>query len=204
MPKVVREHEILRLLATVHGLEKPRAAETIRREILVWAQNRSGGRLPEEAWAFGGFDYFSGGRNSTAIRIKSNNIDVWSIRADDPDKNIPGRIWTTEAVVSLTGEAGSFRSLSLQFQRVHRTPTAPCLMRRASPAPLLALDMLSFCQLPTPGRSPIDSEDSVQTLAVPCEPISRVFPKIQIPTDTGLYWLITFRRPKARCNVRSG
>jgi hypothetical protein len=103
MPKVVREHEILRVAAIVHGKDKLKTAEVVRREVLVWAQNRSGGRLPQEAWAFDEFEYFSGGRNSVAVRIKTNSADIWAIRADDPDKNVPGRVWTTEVVVGLTG-----------------------------------------------------------------------------------------------------
>jgi hypothetical protein len=47
MPRVVREHEILRLAAVVQGQDKFRVAEAIRREVLVWTQNRSGGRLPQ-------------------------------------------------------------------------------------------------------------------------------------------------------------
>jgi len=75
-------------------------------------QNRSGGQLPQEAWAFDGFDYLSGGRNSSAIRIKSEDIDIWAVRADDPDKNVPGRAWTTEVVVALSGAAVSRACLS--------------------------------------------------------------------------------------------
>jgi hypothetical protein len=104
MPRVVREHEILRLVASAYGQNKPRLAETLRREVLVWVQNRSGGRLPQEAWEFDAFDYFSGGRNNSAVRIKTANIDIWAIRADDPDKTVAGRVWTTEVVVGLTGD----------------------------------------------------------------------------------------------------
>jgi hypothetical protein len=164
MPKVVREHEILRLLATVHGQEKPRAAETIRREILVWAQNRSGGRLPEEAWAFGGFDYFSGGRNSTAIRIKSNNIDVWSIRADDPDKNIPGRVWTTEAVVALTGDRKCIFStrllVSTSEEELTIEPHTPGFVQQITEKCLLSCGPIELSSEPWL----IKSEDDLQRL----------------------------------------
>jgi hypothetical protein len=102
MPKVVREHEVLRVAAIVHGKDKAKSAETARREVLAWAQKRSGGRLPQEAWAFEEFEYLSGGRNSVAVRIDNNESDVWAIRADDPDKTVPGRVWTTEVVVGLT------------------------------------------------------------------------------------------------------
>ena len=33
-----------------------------------------------------------------------NDADIWAIRADDPDKNVPGRVWTTEVVVGLASD----------------------------------------------------------------------------------------------------
>ncbi len=72
-----------------------------RREVLRWAQNRSGGQLPSEACEFRNFEYFSGGRNSVGLRLQNENSDIWAIRADDPDKNVAGRIWTTEVTVGL-------------------------------------------------------------------------------------------------------
>jgi hypothetical protein len=108
MPKVVREHEILRVAAIIHGKDKSKSAETVRREVLVWAQRRSGGRLPAEAWNCEDFEYYSGGRNSMAVRIANNQSDIWTIRADDPDKSIPGRVWTTEVVVGRTPDKCHF------------------------------------------------------------------------------------------------
>jgi hypothetical protein len=101
MPRVVREFEVLRISASLFGENPTQNADTARREVLRWAQNRSGGQLPHEAWDFQDFEYLSGGRNSTGIRLQNENSDIWAIRADDPDKNIPGRIWTTEVTVGL-------------------------------------------------------------------------------------------------------
>ncbi|WP_375762483.1 hypothetical protein ACE10W_37290 [Bradyrhizobium sp. B025] len=104
MPSVVREHEVLRIAAVVHGKDKAKAAAAARREVLFWAQKRSGGRLPNHAWEFEEFDYLSGGRNSAVVRIENNETDIWAIRADDPDKTVPGRSWTTEVVVGLAAD----------------------------------------------------------------------------------------------------
>jgi hypothetical protein len=104
MPKVVREHEILRVAATITGKETAKSANAARREILVWAENRSGGRLPREAWDHQDFEHFSGGRNSIGVRIDRDGADIWAIRADDPDKKVPGRVWTTEVVVGTLGD----------------------------------------------------------------------------------------------------
>lgn len=108
MPKVVREHEIFRVTATIHGKDHVKAANDARREVLAWAQRRSGGRLPPEAWEFNDFEYLSGGRNSVGVRIISEPFDIWAIRADDPDRTVPGRIWTTEVMVGTTRDRPRF------------------------------------------------------------------------------------------------
>lgn len=98
MPTVVREHEVLRVTATIRDAS-PRVAEATRQEVLRWAGRRSGGRLPDDAWASKNFEFFSGGRNSLGVRIAADETDIWAIRADDPDKSVPGRTWTNEVVV---------------------------------------------------------------------------------------------------------
>ena len=109
MPRVVREFEILRVSATLFGKDSADSAETARRQVLRWAENRSGGRLPHEAWEFQTFDYLSGGRNSAGVRLQNEYSDIWAIRADDPDKDVAGRIWTTEVTVGLmVGQAPRF------------------------------------------------------------------------------------------------
>ena len=104
MPKVVRENEILRIAAVIPGEDVAAAAYAARREVLAWAQRRSGGRLPERAWELREFEYLSGGRNSVASRIVNGESDIWAIRADDSDKDIAGRTWTTEVIVGLMGD----------------------------------------------------------------------------------------------------
>ena len=97
MQRPVREHEVLRVAANIN--DGASAASAARRQVLIWAERRSGNRFPKEAWEHQAFEHFSGGRNSIAIRIESDGADIWAIRAEDPDKQIPGRIWTTEVVV---------------------------------------------------------------------------------------------------------
>lgn len=101
-PRLVREHEILRVSAKIMGSDQGKVTEIARREILKWAQKRCGGQLPREAWSAQDFEYLSGGRNSVGVRIKNDDADVWAIRADDPDKKIAGRVWTTEVVIGST------------------------------------------------------------------------------------------------------
>ena len=104
MPKAVREHEILRIAANIVGKDPIQSAEKARQEVLRWAQKRSGGTLPAEAWDAQNFEYYSGGRNSVGVRIENDVSNIWAIRADDPDKHVAGRTWTTEVVVGLMGD----------------------------------------------------------------------------------------------------
>ena len=97
----VREHEVLRVAATIPGKDAEETANAARQEALLWAERRCGGRLPSEAWRFEDFEYFSGGRNSVGVRISSDVSDIWAIRADDPDKSVARRVWTTEVVVGV-------------------------------------------------------------------------------------------------------
>lgn len=97
---IAREHEILHIAATLGGLDGSGEASTARREILKWASKRAGGQLPKAAWNEDDFDHPFGGRYCAAVRSVEEASDVWAIRADDPDKNIPQRAWRTEAIIS--------------------------------------------------------------------------------------------------------
>ncbi len=94
---LIREHEILRIAATLQAAD---ARDIARREVLTWAQARAGSVLPREAWEYRDFVYLSGGRNNAGVRIEGPESDVWALRSDDPDKQIPGRIWTSEVSIS--------------------------------------------------------------------------------------------------------
>lgn len=101
MPRVVREHEVLRVTGTMPGENTAAIANAAIKEVLRWAQKRCGGRLPPDAWKHKSFDYLSGGRNSSCVHLQSDGLDLWTIRADDPDKTVAERVWTTEVIVGL-------------------------------------------------------------------------------------------------------
>jgi hypothetical protein len=100
MPRVTGEREIIRVATALLGADAARTAEKARREVLVWVENRSGGRLPSDAWKIDSYEYLVGGRNSAAVRVCDDKHDIWAIRADDPDKKVPQRTWTTEVTVA--------------------------------------------------------------------------------------------------------
>lgn len=104
LPRIVREHEVLRVAGWMPGDEPEVVARRATVEVLKWAQRRAGGRLPAEAWEGKSFEFFSGGRNSSALRLREGGSDIWAIRADDPDKSVAERVWTTEVVLGLLPE----------------------------------------------------------------------------------------------------
>lgn len=147
-PAPVREHEILRISGTIHGRELKETRLSACREVLIWAQRRSGGRLPKEAWELQNFEYFSGGRNNVAVRIIQDNVDIWSVRSDDPDKLVPGRTWTNEFTIGTTSESVltfSVRQLvNTSEEHLSVIPHVPGFMRQLSSKLALFQDS---CQL---------------------------------------------------------
>ena len=94
---IVSEYNVLHIAAelTSDDLDLERA----RHEILMWAQRRSGSRLPSEALAGRSFEILNAGRNSSAVEVYLPDIYVWALRQEDPDKSVAGRIWTSEAIL---------------------------------------------------------------------------------------------------------
>jgi len=168
---VVREHEILRVSGWIPGDDKTKAAETAIEEILKWAQKRSGGQLPQEAWARQSFDHNLGGRNSDGIRLQSGQSDIWAIRADDPDRDIAGRVWTTEVVVGqLPNQPPKFSARLLVS-----TPEAELAVEPHTPGFVQQLTescgLVSGLRLLLPQQmqieSEVDAEDFIQFLVDP-------------------------------------
>lgn len=95
--RMVREHQILHIVADLP--ERIDAIDMARSEILKWAQKRSGGKLSSEMMAGRGFELLSAGRNSSAVEVNLPEIYAWALRQEDPDKEIAGRIWTSEAIL---------------------------------------------------------------------------------------------------------
>lgn len=113
MPRAVRDIEILRVSAQLDGEDYAASAKAARKEALKWVKKRAGRALPKSAWDLQDFDLLVGGRSSTAVRIENDALDLWALRAEDPDKDIAGRVWATEIVIG--GEIGSRPHVSLRL-----------------------------------------------------------------------------------------
>jgi hypothetical protein len=95
--RLSREHDVLHVAADLPSGDE--AFIKARKEILRWAQRRSGGKLPQNAMSGMAFEALTPGRNSSAVVVHLPQIEAWALRQEDPDKQIPGRVWTSEAII---------------------------------------------------------------------------------------------------------
>ncbi|EPR43352.1 hypothetical protein dsx2_2396 [Desulfovibrio sp. X2] len=172
----VREHEVLRIAASLAFGAGTERMEKARREVLTWAQRRSGGALPETAWSGNSFEYLAGGRTTMGVRLRTGTTDIWAFRADDPDKEIPGRTWTTEVTLGQAHKTGPLLSLRLtastsedEFQI---EPHPPGLLHQISRKCGLAVGAYKIESKPWV----IASEDDIEKLINMLEDSRRVLP----------------------------
>jgi hypothetical protein len=90
------DREILRVVATIPAHTDMDLMSVARDEVLIWARKRAAGELPKEAWDGLSFEALTAGRTTMAALVASGDSTLWSLRGDDPDKNVPGRIWSAE------------------------------------------------------------------------------------------------------------
>ncbi|MBO6756356.1 MAG: hypothetical protein JJ902_08525 [Roseibium sp.] len=107
MPRATREIEILRFVGRFDG-----EAASARKCILDWVQRKAGTNLPEHAWQGQDFELPHSGRNAAAINLDVDQISLWALRHEDPDKSIPGRTWTHE--VTIGGRKGDVPFLTVR------------------------------------------------------------------------------------------
>lgn len=105
-----REHEICRLQFEFRDHE---SAQTAKKIVLEWAEKRTGKKFPAEAWNYEMFEALSAGRNAMVSTIDQEGVSIWGLRHEDPDKEVAGRIWSTEVVI---GElAGQIPKMSVRL-----------------------------------------------------------------------------------------
>ncbi|WP_156825250.1 hypothetical protein [Elioraea tepidiphila] len=125
---------MLRVAATITHVDPKDAIQTARRDVLNWAQQRCGGALPKSAWDGEGFEYFAAGRTTLGARLTDNAVELWALRGDDPDKTVPGRIWTTE--IAIGRQDGELPHLSVRLlvaspeEEPDFVPAVPRLVRQ--------------------------------------------------------------------------
>ena len=187
MPPILREREILRVAARLEGSDPKRAAWNARKEVLKWVEKRTGGQLPVMAWNHKTFEHLEPGRNCAGERVSDKGEDIWAIRTDDPDKTVPQRVWTTEAVVRLAAQQRALFNLRLLVNspetRLDIEPAVPGFLRQIA----------SRCQLRL-GAKPliaepwvVESDDEVELLIATLIDPDRRAPVfvLSVPQDWG-------------------
>ena len=130
-------HEVLHIDLELAGGDAAHALRIARHEVLKWVSRRVG-ILPKHAWEFETFEHLPGGNAAYAVRLEMDDFDYWIARCDDPDKEVPGRTWTTE--VSIVGYEGTGRFALRQqvASREHRpifVPAVPGVVQQLVQAP---------------------------------------------------------------------
>jgi hypothetical protein len=183
VPQRVREREILRVAATITHPDPLAGTERARHETLTWAQKRSGGQLPQAAWNGDGFEYMPGGRTTLGTRIRPEGSDLWALRGEDPDKNIPGRTWTTEVVI---GQAQN-EAPRLSLRLILSTPEDEPVVEPAVPG--LLRQIVKHCGMRIGGYAAaaepwrVDSEEEISRLVVMLEAADRHLPVFVVSGD---------------------
>ena len=147
--RLVGEREILRVVATVPASNEFDAFTSARKEVLSWAQNRAGATLPSEAWQGEDFELPAAGRATMASCVETGNGLLWSLRGDDPDKNVAGRIWSSEITL---GRAAQNGSVTLGLRLLVNSSERHLVIEPAVPG--LVLQIAEACQL-IDGQVPI-------------------------------------------------
>jgi hypothetical protein len=76
LPRAVNDIEILRVSAQLSGDDFASSLEAARTAALVWTKKRVGRTLPRDAWDLRDFELLAGGRNSAAVCIKDDQVDL--------------------------------------------------------------------------------------------------------------------------------
>jgi hypothetical protein len=179
------EHEVLRVSAVLAGDDPNSAVRIARTAILHWAQNRTTGKLPSEAWNYESFDHLSGGRNCSAVRLLGKTDDIWVMRVEDPDKKVPGRIWTTELAVFLDASIGKFTARLIVGSpelRLDVEPHVPGVVLQIIDAPGLSAG--NFKRLPAKPviiRTQTDATLLIETLLDPVRKLPTIV--LSVPAD---------------------
>ncbi len=117
------EREILRVVGHIPANEDQDHFAIARDEVLKWASKRAGGTLPDGAWQGEPFESLSAGRTTMCVAVETGGGNIWSIRGDDPDKSVAGRVWSTEITLGLKPDGETLVSVRLLMHSVEPSPS---------------------------------------------------------------------------------
>ncbi|WP_353391094.1 hypothetical protein [Ruegeria sp. HU-ET01832] len=128
----VAERDVLRVSGQVLNTHQDHTFSAARNLALEWVKERSGGKLPKDAWKFADFRTDVAGRNTECLAQDFDGLEVWSVRAEDPDGKVPGRNWKTEVTFAREPSSRIMFSLRLRVSShvldQNFTPASPRLV----------------------------------------------------------------------------
>lgn len=107
LSRLIDEREILRVVATIPSSQEFDIFTCAQEEVLKWARKRAGVILPTGAWRGEDFELPAAGRTTMASSIETDGGLLWSLRGDDPDKQVAGRIWSSEISLGRADKSGN-------------------------------------------------------------------------------------------------
>lgn len=161
----VRERELLRVAGQLTGASSAAAAQAARLEVLKWAAQQIGDRLPDVAMGGRPFEHLRGGRTCIGAGFSDDYRALWALRVDRPDANVAQRTWTTEVVI---GHAPGGSSALFSLRLLAGSPEATLQVEPAVPG--LVRQIATTCGLMQSGSRldggawHITSEDDAQQL----------------------------------------
>ena len=166
-----REREVLRVSGSIPTTAPSLVAAEVREECLKWVSNRAGDSIPEQAWHGHGFEHFRGGRNAIGVRLEHHPYDMWAVRTDDPDKEVPGRTWSTETLVATLGEDAVAYAIRLLVNtsesHLDIEPHVPGQVRQVADRFTLTRGLVRFSSSPTHIDTDGKLNELVRTLEAP-------------------------------------
>ncbi|MCA3647714.1 MAG: hypothetical protein IOC54_18140 [Methylobacterium sp.] len=164
MTSGITREEVFRCVVTINESNNKIGIDWARGEVLHWAQRRAGIRFGPSAWNGNSFEEFSGGRTTVAECLNTDEYLIWSLTADDPDKSVPGRVWTNE--VTIGWDKKSTPRLSVRqivasgSSRMPFSPSTPTFLRQI--AEKCQLDLAGH--IVSPRAKSVKDEDELNDL----------------------------------------
>ncbi len=154
-------------------------------EVLKWAQRQAGTPLLPAAWEGETFDQPLPGRDPSAIRLRSSESDLWALRINRPDRDVPGRTWATEVVIGhVLGKPAQFSTrliVATDEPELSIEPAVPGFIRQVATKCGLMVGGQSAAPVPTVYRTSDEADELIDHLLAP----DRVLPTFILTSVQG-------------------
>lgn len=156
------QQQVSKVVASFAEAASDQLLERARKEALIWIAKRAG-HLPTQAWSGKSFEVDAAGSPASAVCLPGQHY--WVARLNDPDKKVPGRIWSTEITIASNGNSSTMLGVRLMVSSRGKgaefEPSIPGIVRKLSQVTTLSQDGILLSDAPWI----IDSYDALKVLA---------------------------------------